>query len=160
VSTEQVRAVAAAVSGADDGGEGVAPVVSGSVVALAVVTGPVGVLVGRRRDGVPLWVYPCGKVHPGESVAQAAVRECGEETGLEVRAEHEIGGRIHPVIGRYVVYLACTVVTATAVRTPPSPELVELRWLDMGQVAELMPDVHDSVRGYLHLRFILRSAAG
>jgi 8-oxo-dGTP diphosphatase len=128
------------------------------MVALAVVTAPVGVLVGRRRDGVPQWVFPGGKVEPGESAALAAARECLEETGLEVRVEHEIGRRNHPVTGRHVVYLACTLVTATSVRTPRSTELVELRWLDSGQVEDLMPDVHYSVRRYLHMRF-LRPAA-
>jgi 8-oxo-dGTP diphosphatase len=96
------------------------------MVVLAVVTGPVGVLVGRRRDGVPQWVFPGGKVEPGESEAQAAARECLEETGLEVRVEHEIGRRNHPVTGRHVVYLACTLVTATALRTPRSVVLAPL----------------------------------
>ena len=124
------------------------------------VTGPVGVLVGRRRGGVPLWVFPGATVQPGESVAQAAARGCLAAAALEVRVEHEIGRRIHPVTGRSVVYLACTTVTATAVRTPPSPELAELRWLEVGQIAELMPDVPNSVRRDLHLRFILPPAAG
>jgi 8-oxo-dGTP diphosphatase len=128
------------------------------MVALAVVTGPVGVLVGRRRDGVPQWVFPGGKVEPGESAAQTAARECVEETGLEVRVEHEIGRRNHPVTGRHVVYLACTLVTATAVRTPCSAELIELRWLDRDQLEDLMPDLHYSVRRYLHIR-LLPSAA-
>ena len=100
-------------------------------------------------------MFPGGKVDPGESVAQAAAREYLEETGLEVRVDHEIGRRTHPVTGRHVVYLACTLVTATAVRTPRSGELAELRWLDRGQVEDLMPDIHHSVRRYLHVRFIL-----
>src|SRR3954452_1722036 len=32
---------------------------------------------------------------------------------------------------------------------------VELRWLDRDQVEDLIPDLHHSVRSYLHLRFIL-----
>jgi 8-oxo-dGTP diphosphatase len=127
--------------------------VPGPMVALAVVTSPAGVLVGRRRDGVPPWVFPGGKVEPGESPAHAAARECFEETGLEVRVEHEIGRRNHPVTGRHVVYLACTVITATAVRTPRSEELVELRWLDRDQVEDLMPDLNQAVCRYLCLRF-------
>jgi 8-oxo-dGTP diphosphatase len=122
------------------------------MVAMAVVTGPAAVLVGSRRDGVPPWVFPGGKVEPGESPAQTAARECLEETGLEIRVEHEIGRRNHPVTGRHVVYLAGTLVTATAVRIPPSEELVELRWLDRDQVEGLMRDLHHSVRRYLRLR--------
>ena len=122
------------------------------------MTGPVGVLVGRRRDGVPQWVFPGGKVEPGESAAHAAARERLEETGLEVRVEHEIGRRNHPVTGRHVVYLACTLVASTAVRTPRSAELAELRWLDRSQVEDLMPDVHCSVRRYLHMRFLSPAA--
>ena len=128
---------------------------AGPSVALAVVTEPVGVLAGRRRDGVPPWVFPGGTVEPGETPAQAAARECREETGLQVRVEHEIGRRHHPVTGRHVVYLACTTVTAAALRGRCSEELVELRWLDRDQVEDLMPDLHHSVRRYLHLRYIL-----
>ena len=41
-------------------------------------------LVRRADDG--LWCLPCGWVEPGESPAEAAVREVREETGLVVRA--------------------------------------------------------------------------
>lgn len=35
-------------------------------VAVAVVTSRLGVLAGRRRDGVPPWAFPGGKLEPGE----------------------------------------------------------------------------------------------
>jgi len=54
---------------------------------------------------------------------------------LEVRVEHEIGrGTTRAPGGRHVVYLACTTVTATALRGPCTDELVEVRWLDWDQV--------------------------
>jgi mutator protein MutT len=57
-------------------------------VALAVVRHADRVLIGRRPEGVPLaglWEFPGGKVRPDESPEEAAVRECREETGLEIR---------------------------------------------------------------------------
>jgi mutator protein MutT len=49
-------------------------------------------LIGLRPDGAPLaevWEFPGGKIVPGESHAEAACRECLEETGLEVRIAGE-----------------------------------------------------------------------
>jgi acetyl-CoA carboxylase carboxyl transferase subunit beta len=36
------------------------------------------------------WTLPAGRVEPGESPAQAAVREAFEETGLRVRIQREV----------------------------------------------------------------------
>jgi 8-oxo-dGTP diphosphatase len=44
--------------------------------------------VGSRRRGV-VHDLPGGGVDPGESYAEAAVRECGEEAGLKVELEPE-----------------------------------------------------------------------
>ena len=38
----------------------------------------------RERDGVT-WTLPKGTPHPGETTEETAIREVGEETGLEVR---------------------------------------------------------------------------
>lgn len=54
------------------------------VTASAIVVGPRGtVLHLHKRLG--LWLQPGGHIEPGETPAQAAVREAREETGLEVR---------------------------------------------------------------------------
>src|SRR4051812_26594577 len=50
-------------------------------VAVAIVAGDLGALVGRRRDGLPPWTSPGGKIEPGESPEDAAVRETLKETG-------------------------------------------------------------------------------
>ena len=57
-------------------------------IAVAVVADEGRFLIGRRGDDVPLaglWEFPGGKIQPGESPVDAAVRECLEETGLLVR---------------------------------------------------------------------------
>jgi 8-oxo-dGTP diphosphatase len=56
-------------------------------IAIAVVERAGRYLIGQRGADVPLpglWEFPGGKVEAGESPAAAAVRECREETGLEV----------------------------------------------------------------------------
>jgi mutator protein MutT len=59
-------------------------------IAIAVVERAGQYLIGQRPEGVPLaglWEFPGGKVKPDESPAEAAVRECREETGLAVTVE-------------------------------------------------------------------------
>jgi len=56
-------------------------------IAIAVVMRGNDVLIGQRGHNVPLpglWEFPGGKIEQGESPAAAAIRECIEETGLEV----------------------------------------------------------------------------
>ena len=59
-------------------------------IAVAVVRQAGRVLIGQRPADVPLagfWEFPGGKVLAGETPEAAAVRECREETGLEIRLE-------------------------------------------------------------------------
>jgi 8-oxo-dGTP diphosphatase len=59
-----------------------------SLIAIAVIEQDDQFLIGQRPPGVPLaglWEFPGGKVEPGESPEQAAIRECREEAGIEVR---------------------------------------------------------------------------
>lgn len=66
---------------------------SPTVVAIAVVQQEGKFLVGIRPKGVPLAgfaEFPGGKVHAGETPAAAAVRECREETGLEIEVREKL----------------------------------------------------------------------
>lgn len=119
-------------------------------VVAAIVTSARGVLAGKRNDGKPPWTFIAGEVEPGESIADAAVREVKEETGLEVRAgHHEIGRRVHPKTGRLMIYLACAPVGGTNVFVGDEEELAEVRWLSLADVDELMPGMFDPVREHL-----------
>jgi mutator protein MutT len=59
-------------------------------IAIAVIEHAGSFLIGQRPPGVPLaglWEFPGGKIEPTEVAKEAAVRECREETGLNVEAE-------------------------------------------------------------------------
>lgn len=60
------------------------------------------ILLEKRRD-CGWWGLPGGKVEPGESLIDAAVREVFEETGLTVEVTHLIGVYSDPD-GRIVTY--------------------------------------------------------
>jgi 8-oxo-dGTP pyrophosphatase MutT (NUDIX family) len=49
-------------------------------VVAAIVTSELGVLVGRRNDGKPPRTFIAGEIEPGDSPADAGIREVKEET--------------------------------------------------------------------------------
>jgi 8-oxo-dGTP pyrophosphatase MutT (NUDIX family) len=127
----------------------------GSVVA-AIVTSARGVLVGKRNDGKPPWTFIAGKIEPGESPADAAVREVKEETGLRIRAGTVIGRRFHPSTGRPMVYIAARPTHGTEIFVGDEDELAEVRWVSLAEADELMSGmIFEPVRR--HLRYTLRA---
>ena len=99
------------------------------MVAAAIIAHGGRVLLVRRRvaEGPLWWQFPAGKVEPGETPTAAAVRETREEVGLIVEAGHVLGSRIHPVTGREMVYVACTM-TAGVARVESPDEIDALQW--------------------------------
>ncbi|WP_338752767.1 NUDIX domain-containing protein [Bacillus sp. FJAT-52991] len=59
-------------------------------VAMVVFNEKKQVLLQKRAD-VGLWGLPSGHVEPGETVAEAAIREIHEETNLHIRIKKLIG---------------------------------------------------------------------
>lgn len=107
-------------------------------------------LVGVRPEGAALAGYhefPGGKAHPGESPADAAVRECLEETGLAVRivAERLHRRQDYPHGRLQLHFFDCLELDpGAAAPTPPfaflpAREVCELRFPDAN--ADLMTDL-------------------
>jgi 8-oxo-dGTP diphosphatase len=121
-------------------------------VALAVIVHDGLVLLGRRADGTPPWVFPGGTIEPGESPEDAAVRETLEETGLRVRATGVIAERVHPRTGVLITYVDAGAAGAAGRvdAVAASEELIEVRWVDRAEARNLMGDMHEPVRKFLH----------
>ena len=59
-------------------------------VAIIIRDGEGRILLERRSD-CGLWGFPGGKIEPGESIRESAVREVWEETGLEIKITRLFG---------------------------------------------------------------------
>ena len=103
-------------------------------IAVAVVEHQGKFLIGRRPEGVALaglWEFPGGKVQPSETPADAARRECLEETGLDV----VVGAAYPEVVQQYdhdrvhLHFFDCSLVDAHA----PTPD--GYRWVAAHELA-------------------------
>jgi mutator protein MutT len=97
-------------------------------IAIAVVEHNDLFLIGQRPEGVAmagLWEFPGGKVEDGETPAEAAQRECLEETGLAVQVDGEYASAEHS-LGETLLklhYFACSLCDETSELKPP------FRWI-------------------------------
>ena len=55
------------------------------------------VLVVRAKKNPADWIFPKGHIEPGETAAEAAVRELLEEAGVHGRADHAVGDSEFPL---------------------------------------------------------------
>lgn len=117
-------------------------------VVLAVITSGEGVLVARRRDGIPPWTFPGGEILDGETSGDALKRRVREETGLEPVSVRFIGRRLHPRTSRVVVYGHVEVEEGEPV-LGDAEDLAEVRWASIDETRDLMPDMYSPVRQYL-----------
>jgi 8-oxo-dGTP pyrophosphatase MutT (NUDIX family) len=126
------------------------------VIVSAIVTSDRRVLISRRRNEPDLpWAFIGGEIEPGESPADAAVREVKEETGLRIAAGKEIGRRIHPVTSRWIVYIEAAPQGGTDAFVGDTEELAEVRWVTPAEADKLTGNtIYEPVR--VHLRRVAR----
>jgi 8-oxo-dGTP diphosphatase len=155
-----IRALAAAgAAGEEDYMTGPSTAPEPEPVVAAIVISDLGVLIARRNDGKPPWTFIAGKIEPGESPADAAVREVKEETGLRIRAGGVIGRRVHPRTGRTMVYMAARPTHGTEVTVGDPEELAEVRWVSFEEADSLTGGtIFEPVRQ--HLRHMLGNGNG
>ncbi|MGB0996011.1 MAG: NUDIX hydrolase [Acidimicrobiales bacterium] len=83
------------------------------------------------------WSFPGGRVEPGERMADAAVREVREETGLDVEIDRPLDWveRIGPDHHFVIVDFAATVPE----RQEPTPgdDAADARWVNLDEISSL-----------------------
>ncbi len=90
-----------------------------------------------KREDFEVWCLPGGAVDEGESVAQAAIREAWEETGLEVKLTRLIGIYSRPGwpgSGAHIVSFAAEV-TGGEFKADPS-EVIDLGYFALDELPQ------------------------
>ena len=98
----------------------------------AVVTDAQGRLLMIKRGhepGAGLWSIPGGRIEPGETDAQALVREMLEETGLTVEPGRLLGRVRRPGLGGAVIDIRDYAATVTGGTPRPGDDAVDVRWV-------------------------------
>jgi phosphatase NudJ len=96
-------------------------------------------LVVHERKHGQLWYLPAGRVEPGETLVDAAVRETLEESGLRVTVESILRIEHSPSPGgaRVRVFFVARPLDDTAPRSAPNEHSLEARWVTLDELASL-----------------------
>jgi 8-oxo-dGTP diphosphatase len=98
------------------------------------------------------WSLPKGKLDPGESWEQAAMREVEEETGLRCRLEEELEPAHYLSKGKPKTVRWWRMSVVEDPGAGPDDEVDDLRWLTPGEAMVQLTYEHD--------RDLVRSVAG
>ena len=115
---------------------------SGSVIPCvgAVVTDGQGRLLMIKRGhepGAGLWSIPGGRIEPGETDAEALVREMLEETGLVVEVGPLIGRVQRPGLDGAVIDIRDYAATVTGGTLRPGDDAADARWVEAADLDSL-----------------------
>jgi 8-oxo-dGTP pyrophosphatase MutT (NUDIX family) len=120
-----------------------------------------GRILMEQRSDCGLWGLPGGKIEPGESVAEAAIREVQEETGLSVRVIRLLGFYSEPE-GRIVLYpnaphtfhlvdvfLEAAIVSGNLTLSAESRELRFVAPHELPQIEEIVPPLRAPLQDFV-----------
>jgi 8-oxo-dGTP diphosphatase len=95
-------------------------------------------MIQRGHDpGAGLWSIPGGRIEPGETDAQALVREMLEETNLQVKVGRLIGRVQRPGLAGSVIDIRDYAVTVTGGTLRAGDDAAGARWVTAAELAQL-----------------------
>ena len=115
-----------------------------------------------RKQGTDRFMLVGGKLEPGESASDAAVRESAEEVGVAVSAPELVGEFVSEAANEPGHTLHSTVFVAPLTSEPrASGEIAELRWVDLLRAAAgEYDDLSPMLEHHLLPVLMARDAAG
>jgi 8-oxo-dGTP diphosphatase len=90
-----------------------------------------------HAPGAGLWSLPGGRIEPGETDAEALVREMREETGLDVEAGQLIGTVRRPAPDGGVLDIRDYAATIMSGTLRPGDDAADARWVTAGEMEAL-----------------------
>ena len=90
-----------------------------------------------HAPGAGLWSLPGGRIEPGETDAEALVREMREETGLVIETGQLIGTVRRPAQDGGVLDIRDYAATVTGGTLRPGDDAADARWADGSELASL-----------------------
>ena len=111
-----------------------------------IVNGDRILLVRQIYKGETFWTFPGGSIEQNETPEQAAIREVKEESGVDIKIQHEIL-QVHSdrINGLYYCFLAVLMNGTPILGYDPElpedqQELTDVRWVPIEQ-AKKLPEV-------------------
>jgi 8-oxo-dGTP diphosphatase len=116
--------------------------VSGSLIPCvgAIIKDARGRLLLIKRGHAPgagLWSLPGGRIEPGETDAEALVREIREETGLVIEAGRLVGAVRRPARDGDVLDIRDYAATVTGGTLSAGDDAADVRWVDAAELKSL-----------------------
>ena len=90
-----------------------------------------------HEPGQGLWSIPGGRIEPGETDAEALVREMLEETGLTVEVGRLLGRVRRPFLDGAVIDIGDYAVTVTGGTLRPGDDAADARWVAAAELNSL-----------------------